>query len=95
MEEEQNNQLAFFDVLLTRSDDGTIQTQVYRKKTHTNQLLNYDSNHPTQHKISCKKPYLTELIHTVTQNKQNKQNLTTFTQRLLRTTTQGILSTKC
>ena len=52
-EEEQNNQLAFLDILLTRTEDGTIQTQVYRKKTHTDQILNYNSNHPTQHKISC------------------------------------------
>ncbi len=33
-EEEHNNQLAFLDVLLTRTNDGTINTQVYRKKTH-------------------------------------------------------------
>ncbi len=34
-EEEQNNQLAFLDVLLTRTNDGTINTQVYHKKnTH-------------------------------------------------------------
>ncbi len=52
-EEEQNNQLAFLDVLLTRTNDGTIHTQVYRKQTHTDQILNYNSNHPTQHKISC------------------------------------------
>ena len=51
--EEQNNQLVFLDALLTRTEDGTIQTQVYRKKTHTDQILNYNSNHPTQHKISC------------------------------------------
>ena len=30
--EEENSQLAFLDVLLTRTDDGTINTQVYRKK---------------------------------------------------------------
>ena len=52
-EEEDNNQLAFLDILLTRTDDGTIKTQVYRKKTHTDQILNFNSNHPTQHKISC------------------------------------------
>ncbi|XP_028415011.1 uncharacterized protein LOC114538091 [Dendronephthya gigantea] len=52
-EEEHNNQLAFLDVLLTRINDGTINTRVYRKKTHTDQILNFNSNHPTQHKISC------------------------------------------
>ena len=52
-EEEDNNQLAFLEILLTRTDDGTINTQVYRKKTHTDQILNFNSNHPTQHKISC------------------------------------------
>ena len=52
-EEEENSQLAFLDVLLTRTDDGTINTQVYRKKTHTDQILHFNSNHPTQHKISC------------------------------------------
>jgi hypothetical protein len=41
MEEEQNNQFAFLDVLLTRTDDGRIQTQVYRKKRNTDQSLNY------------------------------------------------------
>ena len=52
-EEEHNNQIAFLDVLLTRTNDGTINTQVYRKKTHTDQILNFNSNHPAQHKISC------------------------------------------
>ena len=54
-EEEQNNQLAFLDVLLTRTDDGTINTLVYRKKTHTDQIVNFNCDHPTQHKISCTK----------------------------------------
>ena len=52
-EEEHDNKLAFLDVLLTKTDDGNLNTQVYRKKTHTDQLLNYNSNRPTQHKISC------------------------------------------
>ena len=46
-EEEQNNQLAFLGVLLTRTDDGTIKTQVYRKKTRTDQILSFNNNHPT------------------------------------------------
>ncbi len=54
-EEEHDNQLAFLDVLITKTDNGNLNTEVYRKKTHTDQILNYNSNHPTQHKISCVK----------------------------------------
>jgi hypothetical protein len=52
-EEEHDNKLAFLDVLITRTDNGTLNTQVYRKKTHTDQILNYNRNHPTQNKTSC------------------------------------------
>ncbi len=52
-EDEHDNKLAFLDLLITKTDNGTLNTEVYRKKTHTDQILNYNSNHPTQHKISC------------------------------------------
>jgi hypothetical protein len=52
-EEEHDNKLTFLDVLITKTDNGTLTTQVYCKKTHTDQILNYNSNHPTQHKVSC------------------------------------------
>ena len=52
IEKEKDGQIAFRDMLPTRTN-GTIETQVYRKKTHTDQILNYNSNHPTQQKISC------------------------------------------
>ena len=55
MKKEKDGQIAFLDGLLRRTDNGSIETQVYRKKTHTDQILNYNSNHPTQHKISCLK----------------------------------------
>ena len=80
-EEEDNNQLAFLDILLTRTDDGTINTQVYRKKTHTDQILNFNSNHPTQHKISCIRSLFNRIdTHcNVRQNKLNKQNANIYT----------------
>ena len=52
-EEEKDNQLPFLDVLLSKNNDGTVTTKVYFKNTHTDQVLNYHSDHPTQHKISC------------------------------------------
>ncbi|BHF77587.1 hypothetical protein SprV_0602069500 [Sparganum proliferum] len=53
MEEEQNNQLAFLDVLVCRKDCSGLKTKVFRKATNTMQVLNFNSNHPISHKRSC------------------------------------------
>ncbi|BHF63104.1 hypothetical protein SprV_0200609400 [Sparganum proliferum] len=53
MEEEENNQLAFLDVLVCRKDCGGLKTKVFRKATNTMQVLNFNSNHPISHKSSC------------------------------------------
>ena len=37
---------------MTRADNGDIVTSIYRKPTHTNQLLNFNSNHPASVKRS-------------------------------------------
>ncbi|BHF65529.1 hypothetical protein SprV_0200854200 [Sparganum proliferum] len=52
-EEEENNQLAFLDVLVCRKDCGELKTKVFRKATNTMQVLNFNSNHPISHKRSC------------------------------------------
>nr|VZI09945.1 unnamed protein product [Spirometra erinaceieuropaei] len=53
MEEEENNQLAFLDVLVCCKDCGELKTKVFRKATNTMQVLNFNSNHPISHKRSC------------------------------------------
>ncbi|BHF67709.1 hypothetical protein SprV_0301073700 [Sparganum proliferum] len=53
MEEEENNQLAFLDVLVCRKDCGGLKTKVFRKATNTTQILNFNSNHPINYKRSC------------------------------------------
>nr|VZI05075.1 unnamed protein product [Spirometra erinaceieuropaei] len=53
MEEEENNQLAFLDVLVCSKDCGGLKTKVFRKATNTMQVLNFNSNHPISHKRSC------------------------------------------
>ncbi|BHF66409.1 hypothetical protein SprV_0200942600 [Sparganum proliferum] len=53
MEEEENDQLAFLDVLVCRKDCGGLKTKVFRKATNTIQVLNFNSNHPISHKRSC------------------------------------------
>ncbi|BHF64081.1 hypothetical protein SprV_0200708000 [Sparganum proliferum] len=53
MEEGENNQLAFLDVLVCHKDCGGLKTKVFRKATNTMQVLNFNSNHPISHKRSC------------------------------------------
>ena len=71
-EEEHDNKLAFLDILLTKTDDGKLNTQVYRKNTRRDQLSNCNSNHPTQHKFSCIRT-LFNRINTHCNTEQSKQ----------------------
>ena len=52
MEKEENGCLAFLDTNTVRRTDGTISTTVYRKPTHTDQYLDFESCHPEEHKMS-------------------------------------------
>lgn len=45
IEKEENNQLPFLDILITK-DSQHFETKIYRKPTHTNRYLNFNSNHP-------------------------------------------------
>ena len=55
METEKDNKLAFLDTAVLREPDGRLTTSVYRKPTHTDQYLAYDSHHPQSVKRSIVK----------------------------------------
>lgn len=44
--------MPFLDVLVKRSETGIITTSIYKKPTHTDQYLNFNSYQPKQHKAS-------------------------------------------
>ena len=46
METEKDNKLAFLDTAVLKEPDGRLTISVYRKPTHTDQYLAYDSHHP-------------------------------------------------
>ena len=46
METENDYKLAFLDTAVSREPDGCLTTSVYRKPTHTDQNLAYDSHQP-------------------------------------------------
>ena len=52
MEDEHDGQLPFLDTCILVNEDGSLKTKIYRKPTHTDQFLNWDSNQHIDHKRS-------------------------------------------
>ena len=50
VEEESNSRLLFLDVSVTRMETGSLQTSVFRKETHTDRVLNFNSSHSSNAK---------------------------------------------
>ena len=51
-EQEEDGHLAFLDTCISRNPDGSLDISIYRKPTHTDQYLHFDSHHPVAHKLS-------------------------------------------
>ena len=51
--------MPFLDILVTPQEDGTLTTKVYRKPTHTDQYLQWDSHH----NLACKYSMVNTLTH--------------------------------
>ena len=51
IEQENNGQIPFLDTLISRNND-TISINIYRKPTHTDRYLDFNSHHDKKHKVS-------------------------------------------
>ena len=48
----ENKKLLFLGTMIEIKDDFSLGLSIYRKKTHTDKYLHFNSNHPSAHKIS-------------------------------------------
>jgi len=72
-EEEEDKQIPFLDTLLVRREDGSVKLLVYRKKSHTDQYLNFSSHHPLNHKLAVIRTLLERCYSIVTEEDDRKK----------------------
>ena len=75
---ETDNTIAFLDTLLERKEDGSVKVKVYRKKTHTNQYLAFDSHHPLHQKLGVPRTLLNRCEEIVTEEEDRKEERNTI-----------------
>ena len=59
VELENENKLSFLDTEISHHPDGSLTTTVFRKKTHTDRYLAFDSHHPTSQKVAVARTLFT------------------------------------
>ena len=69
IEHEKEDKLPFLDILVMKKKSGTLATKIYRKETHTNRYLNYESCHLQQQKQGIIISLLNRLAKLITDSK--------------------------
>ena len=75
LENQTERELSFLDILSVINKDVTIKTRVYRKDTHTDQYLNFQSNHPLEHKRRVVKTLAYRAKTEVSKSKDRRKEL--------------------
>ena len=68
--------LPFLDTLVTVEEDGSLSTSIYRKPTHTNQYLHWDSHHSIANKYNVINSLLHRANNIRSNQEQKKEELT-------------------
>ncbi|XP_072039127.1 scavenger receptor cysteine-rich domain-containing protein DMBT1-like [Amphiura filiformis] len=66
-EAEESGTMPFLDTLIVRKPDGSVTLLVYRKATHTDQYLNFNSAHPLHQKLG--------VVRTLLDRKEENKNI--------------------
>ena len=72
-EVEDQGKIPFLDTLLVRKEDGSVKLLVYRKKTHTDQYLDFQSQHPLHHKLGVIRTLMDRMENIVTEEQDKKE----------------------
>ncbi len=80
---EENRSLPMLDTLTSRREDGSLKFSVYRKPTHTDQYLQYDSHQPMEHKMGVIRT-LTHRARTIITEPEDKEEEMKHLKKVLR-----------
>ena len=67
-EEEKDGRIPFLDIEISRKHDGSLKLSIYRKATHTNQYLQFQSHHPLHQKLGVVRTLLDRKDNIVTED---------------------------
>ena len=73
---QEDNKIAFLDTLVHVQEDKTIKTTIYRKATHTDQYLDFNSNHHVKQKIGIISTFKHRIAELVTKEEDKKDEET-------------------
>ena len=75
VEHEQNNSISFLDVKVTRhKNNSSLATSIFKKRTHTDRYLHFNSHHPKHQKLTVAKTFYNRIDTHISDNSERLQH---------------------